>query len=198
MNPRTHFLCELNSATAQQTFWRVLLMKCDLITVFKGIYEQQKKKKNCIQCNLLQTPTGSYSPAYKSAVCARPRIAGPTYLFSAQQSPVTWERYYTQLLCQSFVHSVASSREFLGSRNMTYKLVFYLLMAIGQQSFGKERSAEGLVILPQGSRQVVRQGSNLTITCTYDYQDDAGKKLNNITWILPDALAKNNPVVNYY
>ncbi|XP_046456457.1 vascular endothelial growth factor receptor 1-like isoform X2 [Daphnia pulex] len=72
-----------------------------------------------------------------------------------------------------------------------YKLV-YLLMAIGQ-SLGKERS-EGLVIFPEGSRQVVRQGANLTITCTYDYQDDAGQKLNDITWILPDALAKNNPL----
>jgi hypothetical protein len=73
-----------------------------------------------------------------------------------------------------------------------YKLV-YLLMAIGQ-SLGKERS-ERLVIFPEGSRQVVRQGANLTITCTYDYQDDAGQKLNDITWILPDALANDNLVV---
>lgn len=67
-------------------------------------------------------------------------------------------------------------------------------MAIGQ-SLGKERSEGLLVIFPEGSRQVVRQGANLTITCTYDYQDDAGQKLNDITWILPDALAKNNSVV---
>jgi hypothetical protein len=92
---------------------------------------------------------------------------------------------------------MTSSHRLLGSHNM-YQLVVvvvvYLLLATSQSS-GEERP-EGLVMFPRGSRQVLERGSNLTITCTYDYEDDSDKEFNNITWTLPDALAKNNLVVS--
>lgn len=73
------------------------------------------------------------------------------------------------------------------------KLFVYLLLLAVSQSFCKEfgDGAQGLVMIPNGSQQVVKEGSNLTLTCSYYYEDESDKEFNNISWTLPDFLAKN-------
>ena len=50
-------------------------------------------------------------------------------------------------------------------------------------------------MIPKAASQVVKEGTNLTMTCIYHYEDESDKEFNNISWTLPDVLAKNLVIV---
>lgn len=60
--------------------------------------------------------------------------------------------------------------------------LFFCLVVVSQKS-SKAEGVGVLVMTPNGTQQVVKEGDNLTLTCTYN---DAG----NISWTLPDNLTK--------
>lgn len=61
------------------------------------------------------------------------------------------------------------------------RLLFYL--SVVSKKSGKGEEVGDLVMTPSGRQQVVQEGANLTLTCTYDHE-------GNISWTLPDNLAK--------
>ena len=78
------------------------------------------------------------------------------------------------------------------------KLLVYLLLSISQ-SFCKEiEGAEGLVMIPNAASQIVKEGTNFTMTCIYHYEDESDKEFNNISWTLPDFLPKNLVIVLFF
>ena len=78
------------------------------------------------------------------------------------------------------------------------KLLVYLLLSISQ-SFCKEiEGEEGLVMIPNAASQIVKEGTNFTMTCIYHYEDESDKEFNNISWTLPDFLPKNLVIVLFF
>nr|CAH0113554.1 unnamed protein product [Daphnia galeata] len=71
------------------------------------------------------------------------------------------------------------------------KLLVYLLLSTSQNFCQEIEGAEGLVMIPNTASQIVKEGTNLTMTCIYHYEDESDKEFNNISWTLPDVLAKN-------
>ncbi len=97
---------------------------------------------------------------------------------------------------------MGSIQEFLRSHKLYsilceryVKLLVYLLLSTSQNFCQEIEGAEGLVMIPNTGSQIVKEGTNLTMTCIFHYEDESDKEFNNISWTLPDFLAKNLVIV---
>ncbi|KAI9559132.1 hypothetical protein GHT06_015921 [Daphnia sinensis] len=64
-------------------------------------------------------------------------------------------------------------------------VLFYMLL-------GASRTAsKWLPMIPDGSHQVIAVGTNLVLTCIYQYRDEYDANFSNIWWTLPDYVEKN-------
>jgi len=51
-------------------------------------------------------------------------------------------------------------------------------------------------MIPDGAQQVIEAGSNLILTCIYQYRDEYDTNFGNIWWKLPEYVEKNPVILN--
>ena len=64
--------------------------------------------------------------------------------------------------------------------------LFYFLLVTSQPCLAK-----WLPMIPDGAQQVITAGSNLVLTCIYQYRDEYDTNFGDILWKVPDYVERN-------
>ena len=64
--------------------------------------------------------------------------------------------------------------------------LFYFLLVTSHPCLAK-----WLPMIPDGAQQVITAGSNLVLTCIYQYRDEYDTNFGDIFWKVPDYVERN-------